>query len=102
MPRRKGLIYIGADHYVKYQNVRDDDGNFLNDGTAQFWLYNEAGDEVLTASMDFVSDGYYRALIDRADSSGLTENDSYSLKIVFTGTGGEDDEQWLDLTAVKR
>lgn len=101
MPIPAGSIYIGSDHTVQFDKVRDIDKNYLNSGSATFALTEKyTGTTVTTGTLDYVaaSNGRYRGLIDRTVTVTLSENSFYYLTVVFVNSGF-DTERRLELQA---
>lgn len=95
-------LYIASDQYIRFTEVKDTDGNFVNDGTCTFSITKKYGGTViLTGTLDYVedSDGEYEKLVTAAQTNSLLPAISYYLTVSFTGPDNERVTKRVELQA---
>lgn len=96
-------LLIDCDQRLTFNKVRDDDGNYLNNGTCTYAVVDpKTGNTVYSGTLSYVtsSNGKYTTVIDGpTQNSLLTYRKFYKVNVVFTKSG-IDHRRYVDAIAV--
>jgi hypothetical protein len=104
VPTVDGKIFIGCDQTIRFDKVKDEDGNYLNSGTATWELTDSEEVPVASGALDYIpaSNGSYRAVIQSDVTGALALGTIYFLKMVFSSGDWNDTRRQTLVAAYKR